>query len=94
MRLISKISFKSNFDWPLKIGYVIMMGQIMQKRKKAKKKKSCLNVVAFFLLFQQNFLEEFDHRLLSAAEACKLAAGFSQFTPLFVLTAVVRTIFI
>lgn len=40
------------------------------------------------MLFQQNFLEEFDHRLLSAAEACKLAAGFSQFTPLFVLTAV------
>ncbi|XP_066488598.1 alpha-protein kinase 1 isoform X3 [Tiliqua scincoides] len=36
-----------------------------------------------------NLLEEFDHRLLSAAEACKLAAAFSQFTPLFVLTAVV-----
>ncbi|XP_066488596.1 alpha-protein kinase 1 isoform X1 [Tiliqua scincoides] len=35
-----------------------------------------------------NLLEEFDHRLLSAAEACKLAAAFSQFTPLFVLTAV------
>ncbi|XP_008110306.2 alpha-protein kinase 1 isoform X2 [Anolis carolinensis] len=35
----------------------------------------------------QNLLKEFDHRLLSAAEACKLAAVFSQFTPLFVLTA-------
>ncbi|KAJ6668824.1 hypothetical protein lerEdw1_012309 [Lerista edwardsae] len=35
-----------------------------------------------------NLLKEFDHRLLSAAEACKLAAAFSQFTPLFVLTAV------
>uniref|UniRef100_A0A8C8RRK1 Alpha kinase 1 n=1 Tax=Pelusios castaneus TaxID=367368 RepID=A0A8C8RRK1_9SAUR len=33
-------------------------------------------------------LQEFDHRLLSAAEACKLAAAFSQYTPLFVLTAV------
>ncbi|XP_026553980.1 alpha-protein kinase 1 [Pseudonaja textilis] len=35
-----------------------------------------------------NLLKEFDHRLLSAAEACKLAAVLSQFTPLFVLTAV------
>ncbi|XP_015670574.1 alpha-protein kinase 1 [Protobothrops mucrosquamatus] len=35
-----------------------------------------------------NLLKEFDHRLLSAAEACKLAAALSQFTPLFVLTAV------
>ncbi|XP_015267365.1 PREDICTED: alpha-protein kinase 1 [Gekko japonicus] len=34
-----------------------------------------------------NLLKEFDHRLLSAAEACKLAAAFSQFTALFVLTA-------
>lgn len=33
-------------------------------------------------------LKEFDHRLLSAAEACKLAATFSAYTPLFVLTAV------
>ncbi|XP_051022014.1 alpha-protein kinase 1 [Acomys russatus] len=33
-------------------------------------------------------LKEFDHRLLSAAEACKLAAAFSAYTPLFVLTAV------
>ncbi|CAM2112858.1 unnamed protein product [Caretta caretta] len=33
-------------------------------------------------------LQEFDHRFLSAAEACKLAAAFSQYTPLFVLTAV------
>ncbi|XP_075056603.1 alpha-protein kinase 1 isoform X2 [Mixophyes fleayi] len=31
-------------------------------------------------------LEEFEHRLLSAAEACKLAATFSLYTPLFVLT--------
>ncbi|XP_060635060.2 alpha-protein kinase 1 isoform X2 [Anolis sagrei] len=38
--------------------------------------------------FDLNLLKEFDHRLLSAAEACKLAAAFSQFTPLFVLTAV------
>ncbi|XP_028599847.2 alpha-protein kinase 1 [Podarcis muralis] len=38
--------------------------------------------------FHLNLLKEFDHRLLSAAEACKLAAAFSQFTPLFVLTAV------
>ncbi|XP_074849524.1 alpha-protein kinase 1 isoform X2 [Carettochelys insculpta] len=35
-----------------------------------------------------SLLQDFDHRLLSAAEACKLAAAFSQFTPLFVLTAV------
>ncbi|XP_021504412.2 alpha-protein kinase 1 isoform X2 [Meriones unguiculatus] len=33
-------------------------------------------------------LKELDHRLLSAAEACKLAAAFSAYTPLFVLTAV------
>ncbi|XP_051041488.1 alpha-protein kinase 1 [Phodopus roborovskii] len=33
-------------------------------------------------------LREFDHHLLSAAEACKLAAAFSAYTPLFVLTAV------
>ncbi|XP_014740433.1 PREDICTED: alpha-protein kinase 1 [Sturnus vulgaris] len=33
-------------------------------------------------------LQEFSHRLLSAAEACKLAAAYSQYTPLFVLTAV------
>uniref|UniRef100_A0A8C3WHS1 Alpha kinase 1 n=1 Tax=Catagonus wagneri TaxID=51154 RepID=A0A8C3WHS1_9CETA len=32
-------------------------------------------------------LKEFDHHLLSAAEACKLAAAFTSFTPLFVLTA-------
>ncbi|XP_023565836.1 alpha-protein kinase 1 isoform X2 [Octodon degus] len=32
-------------------------------------------------------LKEFNHRLLSAAEACKLAAAFSAYTPLFVLTA-------
>ncbi|KAM4051622.1 alpha-protein kinase 1 isoform 1-T2 [Anomaloglossus baeobatrachus] len=31
-------------------------------------------------------LEEHQHRLLSAAEACKLAATFSLYTPLFVLT--------
>ncbi|XP_069834601.1 alpha-protein kinase 1 isoform X2 [Dendropsophus ebraccatus] len=31
-------------------------------------------------------LEEYEHRLLSAAEACKLAATFSLYTPLFVLT--------
>ncbi|XP_056420793.1 alpha-protein kinase 1 isoform X3 [Hyla sarda] len=31
-------------------------------------------------------LEDYDHRLLSAAEACKLAATFSLYTPLFVLT--------
>ncbi|XP_073428048.1 alpha-protein kinase 1 isoform X2 [Dendrobates tinctorius] len=31
-------------------------------------------------------LEEYGHRLLSAAEACKLAATFSLYTPLFVLT--------
>ncbi|XP_048189634.1 alpha-protein kinase 1 [Perognathus longimembris pacificus] len=33
-------------------------------------------------------LKEFDHQLLAAAEACKLAAAFSAYTPLFVLTAV------
>ncbi|KAK2519877.1 Alpk1 [Columba guinea] len=33
-------------------------------------------------------LQEFSHRLLAAAEACKLAAAYSQYTPLFVLTAV------
>ncbi|KAG8592930.1 hypothetical protein GDO81_000676 [Engystomops pustulosus] len=31
-------------------------------------------------------LEEYEHRLLSAAEACKLAATFSLYSPLFVLT--------
>ncbi|NWU96052.1 ALPK1 kinase, partial [Upupa epops] len=35
-----------------------------------------------------SLLRDFDHRLLSAAEACKLAAAYSQYTPLFVLTAV------
>ncbi|NWH49307.1 ALPK1 kinase, partial [Fregata magnificens] len=35
-----------------------------------------------------SLLREFSHRLLSAAEACKLAAAYSQYTPLFVLTAV------
>nr|XP_012428693.4 alpha-protein kinase 1 [Taeniopygia guttata]XP_030127995.3 alpha-protein kinase 1 [Taeniopygia guttata] len=35
-----------------------------------------------------SLLQEFSHRLLSAAEACKLAAAYSQYTPLFVLTAV------
>ncbi|XP_032715500.1 alpha-protein kinase 1 isoform X1 [Lontra canadensis] len=33
-------------------------------------------------------LKEFDHHLLSAAEACKLATAFSPYTPLFVLSAV------
>ncbi|XP_053559530.1 alpha-protein kinase 1 [Bombina bombina] len=33
-----------------------------------------------------SLLEEFDHRLLLAAEVCKLAATFSLYTPLFVLT--------
>ncbi|KAJ7327034.1 hypothetical protein JRQ81_016793, partial [Phrynocephalus forsythii] len=37
--------------------------------------------------FDLRLLQEFDHRLLSAAEACKLAAAFCQFTSLFVLTA-------
>ncbi|KAG8454054.1 hypothetical protein GDO86_000622 [Hymenochirus boettgeri] len=32
-----------------------------------------------------SLLEEFDHKLLSAAESCKLAATFSLYTPLFVL---------
>ncbi|XP_063776201.1 alpha-protein kinase 1 isoform X3 [Pseudophryne corroboree] len=31
-------------------------------------------------------LEKFEHKLLSAAEACKLAATYSLYTPLFVLT--------
>ncbi|NXI37121.1 ALPK1 kinase, partial [Galbula dea] len=35
-----------------------------------------------------SLLQEFSHRLLSAGEACKLAAAYSQYTPLFVLTAV------
>ncbi|NXS33782.1 ALPK1 kinase, partial [Pomatostomus ruficeps] len=35
-----------------------------------------------------SLLRESSHRLLSAAEACKLAAAYSQYTPLFVLTAV------
>ncbi|XP_041118497.1 alpha-protein kinase 1 [Polyodon spathula] len=35
------------------------------------------------------FLEECSHRLLSAAEAAKLALVFSQFTPLFVLSSVI-----
>lgn len=43
----------------------------------------------FVCLFHQTLLQESSHRLLSAAEACKLAAVYSQYTPLFVLTAVV-----
>ncbi|KAM9329520.1 alpha-protein kinase 1 [Gastrophryne carolinensis] len=45
-----------------------------------------------FQIFKKNrkmrltLLDEFSHRLLSAAEACKLAAAFSLYTPLFVLT--------
>ncbi|XP_071411528.1 alpha-protein kinase 1 isoform X1 [Pithys albifrons albifrons] len=35
-----------------------------------------------------SLLRECSHRLLSAAEACRLAAAYSQYTPLFVLTAV------
>ncbi|NWI91140.1 ALPK1 kinase, partial [Pitta sordida] len=35
-----------------------------------------------------SLLQECSHRLLSAAEACKLAAAYSQYTSLFVLTAV------
>ncbi|KFP88512.1 Alpha-protein kinase 1, partial [Acanthisitta chloris] len=35
-----------------------------------------------------SLLQGFNHRLLSAAQACKLAAAYSQYTPLFVLTAV------
>ncbi|XP_039396672.1 alpha-protein kinase 1 isoform X3 [Mauremys reevesii] len=49
------------------------------------------SIVGYFKLPQpdkKSLLQEFDHRLLSAAEACKLAAAFSQYTPLFVLTAV------
>ncbi|NWI51775.1 ALPK1 kinase, partial [Calyptomena viridis] len=34
-----------------------------------------------------SLLQECSHRLLLAAEACKLAAAYSQYTPLFVLTA-------
>lgn len=37
----------------------------------------------------QGLLSESEHRLLSAAEACKLAAACSPYTPLFVLTAMV-----
>ncbi|XP_034527255.1 alpha-protein kinase 1 isoform X3 [Ailuropoda melanoleuca] len=36
----------------------------------------------------RGLLKEFDHHLLSAAEACKLATAFSPYTPLFVLSAV------
>lgn len=39
-----------------------------------------------------SLLKEFDHHVLSAAEACKLAAAFSAYTPLFVLTAVVNRV--
>lgn len=38
----------------------------------------------------QGLTRDCAHRLLSAAEACKLAAAFSPYTPLFVLTAMVR----
>uniref|UniRef100_A0A8B9FV00 Alpha kinase 1 n=2 Tax=Amazona TaxID=12929 RepID=A0A8B9FV00_9PSIT len=34
-----------------------------------------------------SLLQRFSHHLLSAAEACKLAAAYSQYTPLFVLSA-------
>ncbi|XP_026354983.1 alpha-protein kinase 1 isoform X2 [Ursus arctos] len=37
---------------------------------------------------RKGLLKEFDHHLLSAAEACKLATAFSPYTPLFVLSAV------
>lgn len=54
----------------------------------------CRNITCCFTvhpLSPQALLKEFDHHLLSAAEACKLAAAFSAYTPLFVLTAVVNT---
>lgn len=35
-----------------------------------------------------SLLTDYDHRLLSAAEACKLAATYSAYSPLFVLTNV------
>ncbi|KAM6220434.1 alpha-protein kinase 1 isoform 2-T2 [Rhynchocyon petersi] len=38
-------------------------------------------------LINLGLLMEFDHQLLSAAEASKLAAAFAPYTPLFVLTA-------
>lgn len=38
------------------------------------------------LLFPQGLLRDSDHRLLAAAEACKLAAALSPYTRLFVLT--------
>lgn len=37
----------------------------------------------------QGLLKQWGHHLLSAAEACELAAAFSPYTPLFVLTAMV-----
>ncbi|XP_039324375.2 alpha-protein kinase 1 isoform X2 [Saimiri boliviensis] len=49
------------------------------------------SIVGYLALPQpdkKSLLKEFDHHLLSAAEACKLAAAFSAYTPLFVLTAV------
>ncbi|XP_069097666.1 alpha-protein kinase 1 [Pleurodeles waltl] len=39
-------------------------------------------------LIDLSLLTEYDHRLLSAAEACKLAATYSAYSPLFVLTNV------
>ena len=45
--------------------------------------------VAVAPALSQGLLRVTDHRLLSAAEACKLAATLSPYTPLFVLTAMV-----
>lgn len=58
------------------------------ERKAMECHRLCLLMESFST---QALLKEFDHRLLSAAEACKLAAAFSAYTPLFVLTAVVNT---
>lgn len=61
-----------------------------QRNFKAWSANGRIIVICLPLLFPQDLLKEFDHRLLSAAEACKLAAVFSAYTPLFVLTAMVR----
>ncbi|XP_037686407.1 alpha-protein kinase 1 isoform X2 [Choloepus didactylus] len=49
------------------------------------------SIVGYMTLPQpdkKGLLKEFGHHLLSAAEACKLAAALTPYTPLFVLTAV------
>lgn len=45
------------------------------------------------LCLEQSFLGDFNHRLLCAAQAAKMAAVYSQFCSLYVLTHMVSGVF-